>query len=218
MVAAARSRGYGVLALTDHAEGTLSGVGRDALLEQRAKVRALQRDLGDSIRLLHGVELNIGPAGELDYDAEFRRTFDFCIASIHSHFDLDRAAQTHRVVTAMKDPSVRMIGHLTARIIGRRPPVDLDLPAVFDAAYATRTALELNGALPRLDPPLDVLRSAGARGVTFLLTSDAHHTKELALVEHASRYAHRAHLSSEHVANSWPADRLSSWIDSLATE
>ena len=212
MVATARARGYGVLALTDHAEGTLSGVGRDALLDQRARIAALQHEVGESIRLLHGVELNIGPAGELDYDADFRGQFDFCIASIHSHFELGRAAQTRRVVAAMQDPSVRMIGHLTTRIIGRRPPIDFDFSALFDAACATGTALELNGALPRLDPPLDVLRSAQARGVPFLLTSDAHHTKELALIDFAARYAHRAHLATENVPNSWPAERLLAWI------
>src|SRR5258706_2749040 len=85
MVAAAKARGYGVLALTDHAEGTLSGVGREAFLEQRERVHALNSELGDELLLLHGVELNIGPEGELDYDAEFRSGFDFCIASVHSH-------------------------------------------------------------------------------------------------------------------------------------
>src|SRR5262245_51548220 len=80
MVAAARARGYRVLAITDHAEGTLAGVSREKLLEQRSKIRALQAELGDSLRLLHGVELNIGPAGELDYDPEFRRGFDWCLA------------------------------------------------------------------------------------------------------------------------------------------
>ena len=214
MIDAARARGYAVLALTEHAEGTLSGVGRDALLARRAEIAALQQQLGDSIRLLHGVELNIGPAGELDYDAEFRRTFDFCLASIHSHFELDRAAQTRRVVTAMQDPSVRMIGHLTARIIGRRPPVDLDLAAVLQAARATDTALELNGALPRLDPPIDVLRSEHAREVTFVLTSDAHQVKELALADHAATYAHRAHLPPDRIANSWDASRLLAWATS----
>ena len=94
MVAAARARGYRVLAITDHAEGTLSGVGREALLAQRARIRALQAELGDSLTLLHGVELNIGADGELDYDAEFRREFDWCLASVHDHFELDRAAQT----------------------------------------------------------------------------------------------------------------------------
>jgi DNA polymerase (family X) len=149
MVRGARERGYHTLAITDHAEGTLSGVPRQALLEQRHRVRALAKELGSDLRLLHGVELNIGPEGELDYDSEFRQGFDFCLASVHSHFELDRAAQTRRITRAMQDPSVRMIGHLTARMIGHRPGIDLDLDAVLDAAEQTGTALEINGALPR---------------------------------------------------------------------
>ena len=160
MVAAAKARGHRVLAITDHAEGTLSGVGRDALLEQRAAIRAMQQELGDTLKLLHGVELNIGPQGQLDYDPEFRRGFDFCIASVHDHFELDRAAQTQRVVTAMRDPAVRMIGHLSARMIGGRPPIDLDLDEIFAVAEQTRTALEVNGGLPRLDMSVDALRRA----------------------------------------------------------
>lgn len=211
MVSEARVRGYGVMALTDHAEGTLSGVSREALLAQREQVRALQRELGESLLLLHGVELNIGPEGELDYDAEFRNSFDWCVASVHSHFELDRAAQTRRIVSAMRDPSVRMIGHLTARMIGGRPPIELDLPAVFEAAKDTQTALEINGALPRLDPAPDALRLAQTHGVTFLLTSDAHHTQELGLTDFAARHAQRARLPRELVANTWPAPRLRAW-------
>ena len=79
---------------------------------------------------------------------------------MHDHFELDRAAQTRRVVTAMQDPSVRMIGHLSARMIGGRPPIELDLDAIFAAAEATGTALEINGALPRLDLSVDALRRA----------------------------------------------------------
>ena len=110
----------------------------------RASARC-RRELGDKLRSLHGVELNIGPAGELDYDLEFRRSFDWCLASVHDHFDLDRAAQTRRIVTAMQDPAVRMIGHPSARMIGGRPPIDLDYDQVFAAAEATGTALEVNG-------------------------------------------------------------------------
>jgi DNA polymerase (family 10) len=211
MVSAARARGYSVLALTEHAEGTVSGVGREALLEQREQIRALQRELGDSLRLLHGVELNIGPEGQLDYDAEFRGSFDWCVASVHSHFELDRAAQTRRVVAAIRDPSVRMIGHLTARMIGGRPPIELELGAVLEAARETGTALEINGALPRLDPPLDVLRQA--QGVTFLLTSDAHQVSELQLVEFAALHAQRAQLPLSQVANGWEGQRLRAWLD-----
>jgi DNA polymerase (family 10) len=211
MVSAARARGYAVLALTDHAEGTVSGVDRQALLQQREHIRALQAELGDTLKLLHGVELNIGPRGELDYDAEFRKSFDFCIASLHSHFDLDQATQTARVVRAMEDPSVRMIGHLTARMIGGRAPVALDLDAVFAAAERTETALEVNGALPRLDVSVDVLRRAKDNRVTFVLSSDAHSTEELGLIQFAARNAERAGVDPARVANTWPAARLRDW-------
>ncbi len=176
-------------------------------------MRALQAELGDSLRLLHGVELNIGPNGELDYDAEFRRSFDWCLASIHDHFEQDRAAQTRRVVSAMRDPAVRMIGHLSARMIGGRPPIELDLDEVAAAAAATGTALEVNGALPRLDLSVDALRRASNYEVTFVLTSDAHHARELERVRFAARNAERAWIPPERIANAWPAERLAAWAE-----
>ncbi|HEY8087789.1 MAG TPA: DNA polymerase/3'-5' exonuclease PolX [Polyangiaceae bacterium] len=213
VVAAAKARGYRVLVITDHAEGTLSGVGREALLEQRAKMRALQAELGDSLRLLHGVELNIGKDGDLDYDAEFRAGFDWCLASVHDHFDLDRAAQTRRVVKAMHDPCVRMIGHLSARMIGARPPIELDLDAILSAAETTGTALEVNGGLPRLDMSVEALRHARQRDVTFVLTSDAHQTSELDRVRYAALNAERAWVEPKMVANAWTGDRLVAWTE-----
>jgi len=161
--------------------------------------------------LLHGVELNIGATGELDYDLELRRGFDFCIASVHDHFDLDRAAQTRRVVAAMQDPTVRMIGHLSARMIGGRPPIELDLDAVFEAAASTGTALEVNGGLPRLDLSTDALRKARTSAVTLVLTSDAHHESELDRVAHAADNAERAWVAPEQVVNVGAPERLLAW-------
>lgn len=212
MVATAKARGYSVLALTDHAEGTVSGVSREALLEQRARVAALQQELGDSLLLLHGVELNIGPEGQLDYDPEFRASFDWCVASVHSHFELEREAQTRRLLTALQDPSVRMLGHLTARMIGGRPPIQLDLPRVFQTAQERGVALEVNGALPRLDPSASVLAEALNHDVTVLLTSDAHDTGELGLVDFAARHAYKARVPSSRVANTWPGERLRAFV------
>ncbi|HVV15738.1 MAG TPA: DNA polymerase/3'-5' exonuclease PolX [Polyangia bacterium] len=213
MVAGAIARGYKVLAVTDHAEGTVSGVPRETLLAQRERFRALQAELGDTLRLLHGVELNIGPAGELDYDLEFRRQFDWCLASVHDHFDLDRSAQTRRVVTAMRDPAVRMIGHPSARMIGGRPPIDLDIEAVGAAAEETGTALEINGALPRLDLSEESLRRLRGRNVTFLLDSDAHRVDELDRARYAALHAARAWVDPAQIANCWPAERLLGWIE-----
>jgi len=212
MVQGARARGYRALAVTDHAEGTLSGVGRDALIEQRAQIRALAAELGPDFALLHGVELNIGPQGELDYDFEFRRGFDFCLASVHDHFDLDRAAQTRRVVRAMEDPSVRMIGHLSARMIGARPGIELDLDAIFAAAERTGTALEINGSLPRLDLSVEALRRVRGRAVDLVLTSDAHRHEELERITHALRNAERAGIEPAQVVNAGSVDRLLQWL------
>jgi DNA polymerase (family X) len=213
MVATAKARGYRALTITDHAEGTLSGAGRDAFLDQRAKIAALRAELGDSLRLLHGVELNIGEDGALDYDKAFRDEFEFCIASVHDRFDLDRAAQTRRVVNAMRDPAVRMIGHLSARMIGARPPIDLDLDAVIAAAEETGTALEVNGGLPRLDMSVDALRRARISKATFVLTSDAHHESELRRVDYAKLNAERAWLTGEQVANTWDVERFLRWTE-----
>ena len=213
VVKAAKGRGYRVLAITDHAEGTLSGVGREAFLDQRAKIEAMQAELGDSLRLLHGVELNIGPKGELDYDLEFRKAFGFCLASVHDHFELDRDAQTKRVVTAMQDPTVRMIGHLSARMIGGRPPIDLDLDAIFAAAEETNTVLEVNGALPRLDMSVEALRRARDRNVSFMLTSDAHHEAELDRVQYAALNCERAWIPADRILNATTPERLLAWAE-----
>ena len=211
IIAGAKALGYRALAITDHAEGTLSGVAREALALQRTQMQVLKRELGDSLRLLHGVELNIGPDGSLDYDLAFREGFDFCIASVHDHFNLDRASQTRRIVKAMLDPTVRMIGHLSARMIGARPPIELDLTAVVLAAEETGTALEVNGGLPRLDMSVESLRRARSSNATFVLTSDAHHADELPRVRFAKLNAERAWLAPEQVANTWEADRLLAW-------
>lgn len=181
------------------------------MIEQRAKLRTIQAQLGDSLTLLHGVELNIGASGELDYDLDFRRGFDFCLASVHDQFDLDRAAQTRRIVAAMHDPTVRMIGHLSARMIGARPPIDLDLDVIFAAAEETGTALEVNGALPRLDMSLEALRRARGRDLTLVLTSDAHETSELGRVGFAALHAERAWVDSDRIVNALTPERLLAW-------
>jgi DNA polymerase (family X) len=212
MVEGAMARGYRLLAITEHAQDlALTGVGQEALEKQREEIEALQAELGDRIRILHGVELNIGKDGELDYDDAFRASFDYTLASIHEHLDLGRDAQTARVLRAMEDPSVDMIGHLSARMIGGRPPVDLDIDAVLAAAERTKTALEVNGGLPRLDVSLDVMRQAHGRDVLFVLTSDAHQVSELDRMAHACLHAYKGGLSVGRIVNAWDEERFFAW-------
>jgi DNA polymerase (family 10) len=112
----------------------------------------------------------------------------------------------------MQDPAVRMIGHPSARMIGGRPPIELDYDQLFAAAEATGTALEVNGGLPRLDLSVEALRRARGRNVTFLLDSDAHEAGELERVNYATLNAERAWLDRTRVANAWDAERLIAWL------
>ncbi len=209
--AASAARGYGYLAITDHGEDlAINGVSRTLLLEQRDRLARLQTSY-PRMRLLHGVELNIGPEGGLDYDAEFRCTFDWCVAAVHSHFDLDQDAQTRRVIAAMHDPAVNVIGHLSGRMIGRRPGIELDVDAVLRSAAATGTAIEINSALPRLDAAWEVLRKAHNLGVTFVVSTDAHHISDLNRTQWGALQAQRGWVEPESIANTWSPERFLAW-------
>ncbi len=208
----ARARGYAYLAITDHGEDlAINGVSREGLLAQREALRELQAR-HPHMRLLHGVELNIGPEGGLDYDAGFRGSFDWCVAAVHSHFDLDREAQTRRILAAMENPAVDVIGHLTGRMIGRRPGIDLDVDAVLRGAASTGTAIEINSALPRLDAAWEVLRKARGLGVTFVVSTDAHHVDQLDRTRWGAMQAQRGWVEPGSVANTWPAERFGQWL------
>lgn len=111
---------------------------------------------------------------------------------------------------------MRMIGHLSARMIGSRPPIELDLEQIFAAAERTGTALEINGGLPRLDMSTQALRQARGKDVTFVLTSDAHRSDELTNIEFAVLNAERAGVDPERIANAWPEERLLAWTQKKA--
>ncbi|HEX3201367.1 MAG TPA: helix-hairpin-helix domain-containing protein, partial [Actinomycetes bacterium] len=137
MVDAARRRGYRFLAVTDHAEKLLfGGASRQAMLDQRERLRALERRLGD-LELLHGAELNIDRDGGLDYDDDFLDGFDVLVASVHDGLDQPGPELTRRLVRACEHPAVNVIGHPTGRLLGSRPGGDVDLEALCLAAART---------------------------------------------------------------------------------
>ncbi len=212
VVGAARERGYAYLAVTDHAEALgRNGASREGLLEQRRRL-AREQERHPDIRLLHGVELNIAADGGMDYDAAFRGGFDWCVASVHSGFELERERQTERIIAAMRDPAVNVIGHLTGRMMGKRPAVDLDFERIVDAAVATGTAIEINSGLPRLDPDAALLRQAARAGVTFAMSTDAHHVREFDRMRWGVQLAQGGWVPAETIANTWPAERFLSWV------
>jgi len=212
VVAAAAARGYSYLAITDHGENlAFNGVSREKFLEQRKQIEAL-RPRYPKLTLLQGVELNIGAEGSLDYDETFRRGFDWCVAGVHSHFDLGPAEQTRRVAAAMEDPTVDAIAHLTGRKIGRRPGIDLDIDAILQKAVETGCAIEINAALGRLDASSEVLYRGRELDVTFVISTDAHHTRELERMEWGVLQATRGWVDPSRIANTWPKKRFFEWL------
>lgn len=211
MVQAAVDAGYDYVAITDHGEDlAINGSSREEMLAHRDAIRALEQRRGD-IRILYGCELNIGPDGGLDYDPDFRAGFDWCVASVHSHFDLPRDQQTVRLIRAISDPTVNVVGHLTGRYIGRRPGIELDVEPVLEALTMTGAGLEVNGALDRLDAASDVVRRAVVAGVRLVISTDSHHTSDLVRMEFGVRNAQRGWAAASDVANTLTWAEFEQW-------
>lgn len=214
MVAAAAARGYEYLAITEHGENlAINGSTRD---EMRAHQRRIERvqEAHPAMRLLYGCELNIGADGSLDYDRDFRLEYDWCVASVHSHFDLSADQQTQRLLKAMADPAVNAIGHLTGRYIGRRPGIEINLDAVLEGLSISGVALEVNGALDRLDASAEVIRRAVAAGVKLVISTDSHHTSDLKRMAYGVSHAQRGWAAVDDVANSMPQSDFIEFVGS----
>ena len=228
MIAAAGARGYEYYAITDHAPNlVMQRMTDEKMLAQRDQVRELaaraasegngsaappRSGTGRPMVLLHGTELNIAPDGSVDWPAEFLAGFDVCVASVHSHFDLPRREMTRRFLAACENPYVNIIGHPLTRKIGRRPPVDVDLPELFRSCARTGTALEINAHPARLDLPSAHVRAARDAGVKFAIDSDAHATAELDNMQYGVATAQRGWLTADDVINAWPLPRLTEFL------
>ncbi len=217
MVAAARARGYAYFAITDHAPNLfMQRMTIDKMLEQREQVRLLEAELaadgGHPMQLLHGTELNIAADGTVDWPEDVLAGFDICVASVHSHFDQPRAEMTRRFVRACENPQVHVIGHPTARRLGKRGPVDVDFAELFRACAETGTALEVNSQPQRLDLPSDYIKSARDAGVKFAIDTDSHTTGSLGYLRFGVGTAQRGWLSADEVINAWPLTRLRSFL------
>jgi DNA polymerase (family 10) len=212
MLEAAIEAGYRYVAFTDHGENlAINGSTREEMLAHRDRIRKLD-EANPEITVLFGCELNIGPDGELDYDPGFRLEFDYCVASIHSHFDLPKERQTARILTALADPAVNAIGHLSGRYVGRRPGVELDVEPVLEGLAVTGVALEINGALDRLDATTEVARQAMALGVDVVIDTDSHHVSDLRRMDFGVLYAQRAWVTNERVVNTREPEDFLGWV------
>ncbi len=180
--------------------------------EQQAEINAIQRQLGDSILVLHATEVEIKADGTLDYPDEFLSTLDLVIASLHTSLRQPRDKVTERLIIAMGNPHVDIIGHPTGRLIPDRESADLDMDAVLAAAARTGVALEINASPYRLDLDDVYARRAKEMGIPLSVNTDAHSEADLDVLPFGVAIARRAWLTAEDVINAWPTQKLLDWL------
>ena len=213
MVQAAIARGYEYIVISDHSPSltVAKGLTVERLREQRRRIDELNERYAP-FRILQGAEVNIHPDGSLDYPDDVLAELDVVIVSVHSAFDLPEARMTERVIRALSNPHVDLLGHPTGRLLNSRLPYEIDLDAVLDAAAEFGVAIEVNGQPDRLDLPDIWVQRAIQRGILIACTSDAHSTRQLDNMRWSVATARRGWAEARHVLNTRPLAELLQWL------
>lgn len=214
MAKAAQKKGYQYLAITDHSRSlkVASGLSIEELKEQWAEIDQLNQQFSH-FEILKGAEVDILPDGTLDYPDEILAQMDIVIASIHTSFHLGQNQMTKRLIQAMKNPYVHIIGHPTGRLLLRRDAYNLDLDRIFQVAKETGTILELNANPHRLDLNDLLLKKAKEEyQLKFCINTDAHSTEQLHNLLFGIHTARRGWLTREDILNAQPWEQGKKWL------
>ena len=214
MARAAAKRGIKVIAFTDHSVslGVTGGLSMEDHKKQKAEIEKAQKELGESILILHATEVEIKADGTLDYPDEFLASLDLVLASLHTGLRQPREKVTRRLLNAIHNPHVDIIGHPTGRLIPEREPADLDMEAVLAAAAESGVALEINAHPARLDLDDVYARRAKELGIPISINTDAHSEDNLDMLHFGVATARRAWLTAQDVINTWPTEKLLDWL------
>jgi putative hydrolase len=212
MARTARELGHEYMVLTDHsARLTIAhGLDRERLERQLADIEELNEGF-DDFRILTGMEVDIFEDGTLDLADDLLARLDVVVASVHSKLRMERPQMTQRMIMAVANPHVDILGHCTGRMIGKRPPSTFDADYVFAACKQFGTAVEINCRPERLDPPRELLDLAIDYGCWFSIDTDAHATGQLEWQPHGCDRAAEREVPIERVINTMSADDLLSW-------
>lgn len=217
MAERARTLGHDYFALTDHSPRlTIAhGLPAERLREQLDVVAELNEEL-QPFRILTGIEIDILEDGALDGTEELLERVDVVVASVHSKLRMESAPMTRRMVGAIANPHVDVLGHCTGRLlVGRgRPQSEFDVDVVIEALRVFDTALEINCRPERLDPPRDMLRQAVDAELKIAISTDAHAADQLEWQPYGTDRAAECGVSAERVVNAWGVDDLLAWCGS----
>ncbi len=214
MAQAAKKHGYKVLAITDHSPsiGLVNGLTTERLHEQRREVEKVRKKMGDDLLILHGVEVEIKANATLDLPDETLQWLDIVVASLHVSLRQPRAQATERIVSAIRNPHVDIIGHPTNRKFPDREGADLDMDAVLKAAAETGTALEVNANPARLDLDDVQARRAIELGIKLAINTDAHHSDHIDFLPFGVATARRGWVTAADVVNAWTPKQILAWL------
>ncbi len=209
MITTAIEFGLDYFAITDHSASSTvaNGLDQKRLLAQIKHVREVDSQTED-ITILAGSEVDIRRDGSLDYSDEILAQLDIVIASIHSHFTLSETEMTKRMIAAIENPYVYIIGHPTGRLLGSRPMYPINLDEIIHAAAENNTILEINGSPSRLDLGPEYVRKAKDAGVLISINTDAHAVRQFVHRKYGVNVARRSGLTKEDVINTYPLDKL----------
>jgi DNA polymerase (family 10) len=214
MAKAAIKRELKVIVFSDHSVslGVANGLSLEDHKKQAAEIKKIQKQLGGEILILHSSEVEIKADGSLDYPDDFLASLDIVVASLHSSLRQPREKITERLLNAVNNPHVDIIGHPTGREIPDREGADLDMEAVLKAAAASGVAMEINASPYRLDLDDMHARRAKELGVLLSINTDAHSEADYDLLHYGVAVARRTGLTKDDVINTWSTDKLVKWL------
>jgi DNA polymerase (family 10) len=209
MARAAKERGWKYIGITDHSQAAFyaGGMKRDKVMRQQEEIDELNAGM-KGFRILKGIECDILPDGNLDYGDDTLDTLDYIVGSVHSQFKMSETAMTDRILSAMDDPRLTILGHATGRLLLSRQGYAVDVDAVIDKAAETGVALELNCDPHRMDLDWRYIRQAKEKGITIEIGPDAHSEAELDNVETGVGMARKAWLTRNEVLNAQTAAQV----------
>jgi DNA polymerase (family 10) len=209
MVEAAKERGYKALAFTDHSQSLniANGLSVERVKKQWKEIEKTREKHPDFL-ILKGIEVDIKKDGTLDYEDEILEGFDIVIASVHNNFNLPADEMTERIIKAMENPYVKILGHPTGRMLGNRTPFDFDYDQVLEAAKENDVILEINSSPSRFDLNDEMAMDAIRSGVKLTINTDAHHPDQYNYMEYGIYIARRAWAEKENIINTYSPEQL----------
>jgi len=212
MASAAKDLGMQYLGISDHSKSSVqaNGLSAEQLLSQTKEIQSLNDSSSNDFRIFSGIECDILKDGTLDYEDEILSKLDYCIASIHSSFSLPEKEMTSRIIKAIENPNVTMIGHLTGRLLLIRKPYAVDVSKIIDACASNHTHIEINANPHRLDMDWRWWRQAKDKGVKCSINPDAHRIEHFQFLHFGIKIAQKGWLGPNDVINCLPLNEIES--------